>query len=40
VAAHRWSEAAPQMNRIRQWVALNLLLGIAVFVLAVVARVL
>ncbi len=38
VAAHDWPAAAPQMNQIRQLVALNLLLGIVVFVLAVVGR--
>ena len=38
VAAHAWPEAAPQLNLIRQRVALNLLLGSVVFVLAVVAR--
>jgi uncharacterized membrane protein len=38
VAAHVWPDAAPQLNRIRQLVGLNLLLGVGVYVLAVVAR--
>ena len=38
VAAREWPKAAPQLNRIRQLVALNLALGIGVFVLAVVPR--
>ena len=38
VAAHHWPAAAPQMNRIRQLVGLNLLLGIGVYLLAVVGR--
>ncbi len=40
VAAHHWPDAAPQMNRIRQLVGLNLLLGIGVYLLAVVGRLL
>ena len=38
VTAHDWPSGAPQMNRIRQLVALDLALGTAVFVLAVVGR--
>ena len=38
VASHEWPKAAPQLNAIRQLVAVNLLLGTLVFVLAVVAR--
>jgi uncharacterized membrane protein len=39
VATREWQEAAAQLNAIRQRVALNLGLGAAVFVLAVVAGV-
>ena len=39
VATREWQEAAAQLNAIRQRVALNLGLGTAVFVLAVVTRV-
>jgi uncharacterized membrane protein len=38
VAAREWPQAAAQLNAIRVRVALNLALGTAVFVLAVVAR--
>jgi len=40
VATHQWPVAAAQLNAIRQRVALNLALGILVFVLAIVGRVL
>ena len=38
VADEAWPDAAAPLNRIRQGVALNLLLGVAVFALALVAR--
>ena len=38
VAARSWPQAATQLNAIRVRVVLNLMLGTAVFVLAVVAR--
>ena len=38
VAAREWPKAAAQLNAIRQRVALNLGLGTAVFVLAVLGR--
>jgi len=38
VANHDWPGAGPQMNRIRQLVALNLVLGTAVFLVAVLGR--
>ena len=40
VAAREWPAPAVQLNAIRQRVALNLALGTAVFVLAIVGRVL
>ena len=38
VAAREWPKAAPQLNTIRMLVALNLALGVGVFVVAVVGR--
>jgi uncharacterized membrane protein len=38
VAAREWPKAAPQLNTIRMLVALNLVLGIGVFVVAVLGR--
>ena len=38
VAAREWPQAAPQLNSIRRGVGINLVLGVLVFVVAVVAR--
>jgi uncharacterized membrane protein len=38
IAAHDWPGAGPQMNRIRQLVVLNLVLGTAVYLVAVLGR--
>ncbi len=40
VAAREWPRAAAQLNSVRKLVSLNLALGVGVFLLAVVARVL